>query len=172
MQYIEKSKNKDNLFTIKDSGKRLEFDSGMVRDTTEGKIDYTLALDGPMFKRYAIHLNNGAKKYNKKNWMKASGQAELDRFRESAFRHFLQWYWGETDEDHNAATWFNMNAAEYVSDKMKIRHDNLKEPNSKPEKAVSTEQLEKEWRDFCNSTNLSKERNECNNNGIEVKDGS
>lgn len=169
-QYITKSLKHDNLFTIKDSGKRLEFDSGMVRDTTEGKIDYTLALDGPMFKRYAEHLTKGAVKYERQNWMKANGPQELERFRQSAFRHFLQWYWGELDEDHSAATWFNMNAAEYT--KEQIRHNNLKEPNSKPEKDVSTAQLEKKWVDFCNSTNLSKERSECNNNGIEVKDGS
>lgn len=35
-------------FITKDSGKRQEFDSGMVRDTTEGKIQFDLALDGPV----------------------------------------------------------------------------------------------------------------------------
>jgi len=99
---------------IKDSGKRKEFASGMVRDVTEGKIDYTLAFDGPMFERYAKHLTKGAVKYSKRNWMKAKGQEELDRFRESALRHFLQWCRGETDEDHAAAVFFNINRAEYV----------------------------------------------------------
>ncbi len=105
-------------FEVKDSGARQEFSSGMVRDTTEGKVDYTLALDGPMFERYAEHLTKGAVKYSPRNWMQAEGQEELDRFRQSALRHFLQWYWGNVDEDHASAVFFNINGAEYVNDKM------------------------------------------------------
>lgn len=187
-------------FEVKDSGERHQFDSGMVRDTTEGKTDYLLALDGPMFQRYAeylyhaspgqvdfpsdfrkfatralvrwlkgemavednaaavlyyinsieagfplalspggvdfnavfegpmfdryaIHLTKGAKKYAKRNWMQATGQAELERFQESALRHFLQWLRGERDEDHAAAVWFNVNGAEYVKSRMLIAVD-------------------------------------------------
>lgn len=99
-------------FEIKDSGKRQEFASGMVRDISEGKIDYTLITDGPMFKRWAIHLTNGARKYAKRNWLKAEGDAELERFKESAFRHFMQWYYGESDEDHASAVFFNINGYE------------------------------------------------------------
>lgn len=101
-------------FTIKDSGERQQFDSGMVRDVTEGKVDYSLVLDGPMFKRWAIHLTNGALKYAKRNWMKASGDAEFTRFKESALRHFIQWYQDERDEDHASAVFFNISGAEYV----------------------------------------------------------
>jgi hypothetical protein len=107
-----------NNFTIKDSGERQEFASGMVRDVTEGKTDYTLILDGPMFNRWAIHLTKGAKKYAKRNWMQANGQVELDRFRESALRHLIAWMEGHTDEDHAAATFFNINGAEYVKQQM------------------------------------------------------
>lgn len=99
---------------IKDSGKRLSFDSGMVRDTQEGKVLYHLLRDGPMFERWAAHLTGGAKKYSERNWMLASGQAELDRFIASACRHFEQWLRGDTDEDHAAAVIFNINGAEYV----------------------------------------------------------
>lgn len=103
-------------FIVKDSGQRQEFDSGMVRDVADDKIDYTLVLDGPMFKRWAVHLTKGAKKYAKRNWMKAAGQAELDRFKESALRHFIAWYYGEQDEDHAAAVMFNINGAEYTKE--------------------------------------------------------
>lgn len=99
---------------MEDSGKRLEFASGMVRDTTEGKTKYHLVLDGPMFERWAVHMTKGANKYTDRNWMKANGNEEYDRFKESAFRHFMQWYRGDTDEDHAAATFFNINGAEYV----------------------------------------------------------
>ena len=101
-------------FQVKDSGQRMEFDSGMVRDTTEGKVRFDLAFDGPMFARWAEHLTKGAEKYDARNWMKAQGTAELDRFRESALRHFVQWYYGDVDEDHAAAVFFNINGAEYV----------------------------------------------------------
>ena len=105
-------------FTIKDSGIRQDFASGMVRDVTDGKIDYTLVLDGPMFKRWADHLTKGAVKYAARNWMKANGMAEYLRFKASALRHFLQWYWDESDEDHAAAVMFNINGAEYVKARM------------------------------------------------------
>jgi len=105
-------------FTIKDSGERLEYDSGMRRDTTEGKADYSLVYDGPLVDRYAEHLTKGAVKYGPRNWQLADSPAELERFRSSASRHFRQWIRGERDEDHFSATVFNMNAAEYVLEKL------------------------------------------------------
>lgn len=105
-------------FEVRDSGKRKRFESGMQRDVTEGKVDYSLLLDGPMFERWAAHMTKGAEKYEKRNWMKAAGQEELDRFRESAFRHFLQWMRGDVDEDHAAAVIFNLNGAELVKERM------------------------------------------------------
>lgn len=112
--------NKDDQFVVKDSGKREEFTSGMVRDTTEGKTDYTLVLDGPMFERWAQHMTKGAVKYSKRNWMKAAGRAEYDRFRESALRHFMAWYRGDTDEDHASGVYFNINGAEFVAANVKL----------------------------------------------------
>lgn len=103
-----------DAFTVKDSGQREQFESGMVRDVTTGKTDFSLVLDGPMFERWAVHLTKGAQKYSKRNWMKAAGAGEYERFRESALRHFLQWFKGDTDEDHAAAVYFNINGAEYV----------------------------------------------------------
>lgn len=106
-------------FVVKDSGKRKTFSNGMVRDITEGKIDFLLLRDGPMFKRWAEHVTKGASKYEKRNWMKASGHEEYDRFRESACRHFEQWLNGDTDEDHASACFFNINGAEYLKYKLK-----------------------------------------------------
>ena len=108
-------------FTIKDSGAREKFDSGMVRDTVTGKILYSLVASGPMLVRWAMHLTKGAEKYERDNWLKATGQAELDRFRDSAFRHFIQWYYGALDEDHAAAVYFNINGAEYVKERLGVR---------------------------------------------------
>lgn len=105
-------------FIIKDSGERKSFDSGMVRDTATDKIDYSLVLDGPMFKRWAIHLTNGGLKYSKRNWMKAAGEEEYNRFRESAIRHFVQYIYGDTDEDHASAIYFNINGMEFLKEKI------------------------------------------------------
>lgn len=99
--------------SIKDSGKRIQM-AGMVRDVADDKTKYHLVLDGPMFERWAKHLTNGAKKYSERNWMGAYTHEEKDRFKESALRHFLQWYRGDFDEDHAAAVFFNINGAEYV----------------------------------------------------------
>ena len=106
-------------FRIIDSGERLEYVGGMVRDIADGKIDYSLVLDGPMFKRWAEHLTKGAKKYAKRNWMLATGQEEYERFKESALRHFIQWWRGEKEEDHAAGVMFNINGAEYVAEKLR-----------------------------------------------------
>ena len=108
------------IFTTKDSGERAEFSSGMVRDTNTGKarFDLIMPLEVPykhqMLTRFAELMTRGAAKYTDRNWEQAKTQEELDRFRESAFRHFMQWYTGETDEDHAAAVWYNIQGAEYV----------------------------------------------------------
>ena len=107
-------------FVVKDSGQRVNFESGMVRDVATDKIDYELPLNGPMFDRWADHLTKGAVKYpdpvpGAANWMRASGVEEQIRFRKSAVRHFRQWLRGDTDEDHAAAIFFNVNGFEYVN---------------------------------------------------------
>jgi hypothetical protein len=108
-------------FVVKDTGARENFDSGMVRDTQKGKVLWHLIASGPMLRRFADHLTKGAVKYGEDNWLKADGQEELDRFRESAYRHFMQWFYGEDDEDHAAAVYFNVNGAEYVREKIRSR---------------------------------------------------
>ncbi len=91
------------------------YDSGMQRDTTTGKIRYDL-MYMPLIRRYAGVMTRGAERYGDKNWMKASTQEELDRFKESAFRHFMQWYLGENcEEDHAAGLLFNIAGAEYMT---------------------------------------------------------
>ena len=103
-------------FTTNDSGKREYYDSGMQRDVTEGKTKWHLIASGPMLQRWAELMTRGAVKYDDDNWMKANSLDEYTRFRQSAYRHFMQWYMGHDDEDHAAAVIFNMNGAEYVKD--------------------------------------------------------
>lgn len=107
-------------FETKDSGKRETYESGMRRDIQTGKPDFSLCLakDMPyneqLLTRWAELMARGAEKYGKRNWELAESDEELERFKASAMRHFMQWFLGETDEDHAAAVIFNLNAAEYV----------------------------------------------------------
>lgn len=104
-------------FEVRDSGERTEYESGMIRDTQEGKPDYTLV---PLFmlERWAMHMTRGAKKYGRENWTLANSAEEWVRFRSSAFRHFIQWLRGDVDEDHASAVFFNIAASEYVKERM------------------------------------------------------
>lgn len=115
-------------FITKDSGERQEYASGMRRDTQAGKPDFYLCLagipyDDEMLTRWAGLMTRGAEKYGSRNWQLADSTAELERFKSSAFRHFVQWISGETDEDHAAAVFFNITAAEYVKHKQEQNND-------------------------------------------------
>lgn len=120
-------------YTLQDSGKREQFDSGMVRDTAEGKLRPDLAKDGPMFLRWVRQLTQGAQKYSPRNWMQAVGQAEYERALESVDRHYTTWFmWVRYGlnienpeqptneplaEDHAAAVFFNINLVEYIRER-------------------------------------------------------
>ena len=114
-------------FETKDSGKRAEYDSGMVRDTEEGKARFDLLFPlgvpyaNQMLTRFAELMARGALKYDARNWELAKGEEELARYRSSALRHLIQWANGETDEDHAAAVMFNVMAGETVRYKMQRR---------------------------------------------------
>lgn len=105
-------------FITKDSGRREEYASGMVRDINGDKPRFDLILpegipyEEQFLTRLAALLTRGALKYGERNWEKASGEEEVSRFRASALRHLLQWMCGENDEDHAAAVVFNLLACE------------------------------------------------------------
>lgn len=110
----------DPGYTTKDSGERAEFEGGGQRDTEKGKPRFDLLLPetvpyaAQMLTRFAARMGRGAEKYEDRNWESFSDDKALQRARSSAFRHFMQWFNGETDEDHAAAVFFNIMAAEYI----------------------------------------------------------
>lgn len=110
-------------YTTKDSGKRDYFKTGMKRDTQEGKPRYDLIIpqntQEHLLKRWAELMERGMVKYGYRNWEKARTEEEMIRFKNSAFRHFIQWFDGETDEDHAAAVFFNIQGVEYVKSRLK-----------------------------------------------------
>jgi hypothetical protein len=106
-------------FTIKDSGKRQQFSTGMVRDSQE-KVRYDL-IPIWMLTRFAEHLTKGAKKYKPRNWQKASTPQELDRFIQSFWRHWVQYLEGEDSEDHFSAIIFNLCGMELVRQRLGVK---------------------------------------------------
>jgi hypothetical protein len=104
------------------SGARCERDdhitlpSGMVRGDDTGKPDYTL-IDLPMLERWARHMTAQVPLKGHNNWKLASTPEDEARFRQSAWRHFIAWQRGDTDEDHAAALLFNVAGCEYVRSK-------------------------------------------------------
>jgi len=108
-------------FVTKTDGSITPLAGGMVRSDASGKIDYTLAFDGPLFERFAALLSRGAKIYGARNWMKAgvdtdpaAREATKQRYVQSFMRHAMSWLKGERDEDHAAACVFNLNGYEYM----------------------------------------------------------
>lgn len=108
-------------FVTKDSGERQTFETGMVRDSAQKDLRPDLCY-GPMLVRWAELMGRGAKKYGERNWELAATEGELARFRASAFRHFVQWFYGlDTEEDHAAAVFFNIAGAEHVKARLKAQ---------------------------------------------------
>lgn len=135
---------------LKDSGARREFESGAVRDVSEGKGRCDLlplgiigsALNDPVlinielyirkgslaylwnaltefvtqtyknmytaFLEASIQYEEGAKKYDERNWEKG---IPLHCFIDSGVRHYLKWRRGDDDEPHDRAFLWNMLSA-------------------------------------------------------------
>jgi len=112
-------------FITKDSGKRQEWSSGMKRDIQNNKPRFDLITplnqkyEDTLLYRWAMLMNRGAIKYGDRNWEKANSIEELDRAKASAFRHFMQWFCGEEDEDHAVAVLFNINEVEMIKQILK-----------------------------------------------------
>lgn len=102
-----------------------EYESGMLREDKSGLERFSLMFPisqkyrNTMIAKFAKHLSKGAGVHGDRNWEKASGKKELSDFRDGAWRHFVKFMCGETDEDHASGTLFNMNGAIYLMDKLK-----------------------------------------------------
>lgn len=91
----------------------IELASGVIRSDDAGKPDYTL-IDAAMLERWAAHMTANADEKGANNWKLAHTDEDLRRFLASAWRHFMAFQRGDTDEDHAAALLFNVAGAEHV----------------------------------------------------------
>lgn len=98
---------------IKDSGERRSFETGAVRDVVEGKGRCDL-LPACALLRLAKHYEEGAKKYEERNWEKGIPLSDMI---DSGMRHLLKYMDGQTDEDHLCAAAWNIIGAMWMEEK-------------------------------------------------------
>lgn len=91
------TKNSGNIETTKGGG---------MREVKTGKLRYDL-LPPHALKRIAGLYTRGAEIYGDRNWEQG---LPLSSLKAAAWRHFMQWNMGETDEDHLAAVCWNLMA--------------------------------------------------------------
>ena len=115
MVYIEEQEQT----MIKDSGNRREFDSGALRDMSEGKGRFDL-MPWAALMEVAKHCENGAKKYGEHNVDKG---IPTHSFMDSAFRHLAKHIDGWTDEPHLISAAWNILWAIQTE----IKHPELKD---------------------------------------------
>jgi hypothetical protein len=92
-----------NKHGLNDSGKRMIFKSGYVREPSDGKGRYDL-ISPIALEALAVHYERGSKKYSERNWEKGG---PLSRFMDSAIRHLNKYMKGMRDEDHLSACCWN-----------------------------------------------------------------
>ena len=68
--------------------------------------------------RLAGLYTRGGALYGDRNWEKANSQEDIDRFKQSMWRHFIQFMNDEDDEDHFAAVIWNAIGIEHVKNKL------------------------------------------------------
>ena len=89
---------------IKDSGGRTEFGSGAVRDAQGGKGRFDL-LPKMAIWALAHHWEKGCVKYGDRNWEKG---IPIHNFTDSGARHLTEFELGLDDENHLAASIWNL----------------------------------------------------------------
>ncbi len=95
--------SKEGEFIVKGTEKQMQFETGSVRSSSEGRGRYDLIPPMPL-RRLAIHYENGAKRYSERNWEKGQN---LSRYTNSMERHMNNLKAGEPLEDHCAAICWN-----------------------------------------------------------------
>lgn len=98
---------------INDSGNRRKFKTGAVRDMEIGKGRCDL-LPACAILRLSKHYEEGAKKYEDRNWEKG---IPISSMIDSALRHLLKYLDGQTDEDHLVASAWNIMGAMWMEEK-------------------------------------------------------
>lgn len=89
--------------TLPDSGARSEFDTGAVRDASQGKGNPSL-IPIEALRAVSRRFEDGATKYGRDNWKKG---IPLSRYVDSLYRHLWQFMEDDQSEDHGGAVIWN-----------------------------------------------------------------
>lgn len=98
---------------------KRKFKTGAQRDNDDGKPRLSLIPTKELL-RVAVHYTNGGKKYGFENWKKGM---KTSVYYDSAQRHLLKWWSGETDEDHLAAVVWNVLGAMWTEQNLSEMDD-------------------------------------------------
>lgn len=93
----------EGVTTLPDSGARTSFDTGAVRDASEGK-GLPSEIPPCALRRIASRFAEGAVKYERGNWRKG---IPITRYLDAIARHSWASAEGRTDEDHEGAIAWN-----------------------------------------------------------------
>ncbi len=88
------------------------FDTGAIRDSQNGKEDYTETISWKALKRYAEYMTEKKKKYGAGNFKKG---IPIESYEKSLMRHIAKYFINkyengdlEKDQDHVSACIFNL----------------------------------------------------------------
>jgi len=79
---------------------------GATREDKADKVDYSL-IPTQMLTRLAKHYSEWGKVHWDFNWLQGNEEYRRD-MKKSAFRHFIQWFEWQKDEDHAMALVWNI----------------------------------------------------------------
>ncbi len=100
---VSESDNPVSIIDMVDTGERMEFETGAIREPHKGKGRYDLiSTEGLM--RLAAWYERGAEKYGDRNWEKG---LPVSNCMNSLLRHAIKYLAGWDDEDHLAAIVWN-----------------------------------------------------------------
>lgn len=84
----------------------VQTDNGMVRENKDEKLNHLSYTTPENMERYARHMKAGEIAHGRSNWKK--GGYPKEEYLESAMRHLLALWRGDTSEDHASGVRFNM----------------------------------------------------------------
>lgn len=102
--------------SLPDSGTRNVYSTGAQRDNREGKGRYDL-ISPYALRLLAIRLEEGAKKYEERNWEKGM---DVGRYLDALQRHAGQLMMGDNSEDHVGAMLFNVMALAHTLEMIRL----------------------------------------------------
>lgn len=112
---VKKNAAARQLSSLPDSGTRMSYSSGAIREVDDGKGS-PHQIPTIMLRRLSKHFQEGAKKYGRHNWRKGMN---LSRYADAAHRHIWDYEDGEESEDHLTAAIWNLSALMWTEKEIK-----------------------------------------------------